>query len=108
MLWDLGHSVAFGLILGPDLAAMVQVGLEPALAAQLAPGHDPVFQIQTQDWQPGLEHAKAKWGANFGTSVGAPMAGLFTTVDGFLATMAVVAVVAWSSGTQWLEHLDGS
>ena len=39
MLWDLGHSVAFGLILGPDLAAMVQVGLEPALAAQLAPGH---------------------------------------------------------------------
>ena len=68
----------------------------------------PVFQIQTQDWQPGLEHAKAKWGANFGTSVGAPMAGRFTTVDGFLATMAVVAVVAWSSGTQWLEHLDGS
>ena len=102
MLWDLGHSVAFGLILGPDLAAMVQVGLEPTLAAQLA------IQIQTQDWQPGLEHAKAKWGANFGTSVGAPMAGLFTTVDGFLATMAVVAVVAWSSGTQWLEHLDGS
>ena len=36
------------------------------------------------------------------------MAGRFTTVDGFLATMAVVAVVAWSSGTQWLEHLDGS